>query len=84
MVLEILVGTDLILASNTHESVIKLFQDSLEFIDNSLGTLLEGLLSDDCFFDLDKAVQSFQACPEDMIAISVRMMDAALKEDRNL
>ena len=84
VILEVLVGTDLILVANTYEKVVKLFNDSIEFIDDSFGTMIKGLLFDDCYFDLESAAQRFSRCPEDLTAISVRMMNAALKEDRNL
>ena len=84
VILEILVGSDLILLANTYKRVVRLFNDSLEFLDDVFGTMIKGLLFDDCYFDLDSAAQNFSRHPENLTAISVRMMNAALKEDRNL
>jgi hypothetical protein len=61
VILEILVGTDLVLAANSYPKMIKLYEDCLEFIEDSYGCMLEKLLSTEEIADVDKLIQTFEA-----------------------
>ena len=84
VILEILVGTDLVLAANSYPKMLNLYNDCLEFIEDSYGLMLEKLLSTDDMANIDELIQTFEANQPDFTAINVRMMNAALGEDRGL
>jgi len=44
IILEILLGTDLVLATNSFDDIASLFQDCSEFLDKATWTLIEALL----------------------------------------
>jgi hypothetical protein len=84
VILEILVGTDLVLAADSFSKVLKLYEDCLEFIEDSYGIMLEKLLFKGEVADINSLIQIFEANQPDFTAVNIRMMNAALSEDGQL
>ena len=84
VILEIMIGSDLVLATTSFDDLAKLFQDCSEYLDVPSWTLIETLLFKQDEQALIKAIKGFMTSPADLTWISIRKVTIALDEDRNL
>ena len=84
IILEIMVGTDLVLGTNSFDDLASLFQDCSEFLDKATWTLIEAFLFQQDKQALGKAIKCFEMGPAELTRLTVRKADRALNEDRNL
>ena len=79
-----MIGTDLVLGTNSFDDLASLFQDCSEFLDKTTWTLIETLLFKQDKQALGKAIKCFELGPADLTGVTIRKVSVALNEDRNL
>ena len=84
VILEIFVGSDLVLGTNSFDDLAKLFQDCSEYLDVPSWTLIETLMFKQDDQALSKAIKGYMMAPTDLTRISIRKVAMALNDDRNL
>jgi hypothetical protein len=84
VILEMLVGTDLMITATLKELQDKLLQDCQGYFDKATGSLLRYLILDDDWFDIETYIEHFIGGERDVVTGCILKFQAALLEDGDL
>jgi hypothetical protein len=84
IILEILAGSDLILAATNEELQTKLLIDCQVYLDAATGSLLRYLILDKRYVDIETYIKHFIGGERDVITDNILRLQAALLEDSDL
>jgi hypothetical protein len=84
IILEMLVGTDLVIAATLEELLNKLLYDCCPYLDAETYKVLSYLILDEDEIDLDAYIRHYISSEHGVIRISILKVEAALLEDAEL
>ena len=84
VILEILVGTELVLVATSYEKVEQLLEHCEEWLDPVMLEIVQALMFDQESPSISELLQKLENAPEDIVSQTIRRVEAAAFEDATL